>query len=146
MKGNINVVISNNRLCYNLTLDRRITIIKGKSGTGKTTLYNMVDSLCKTSRPVGLNCNCRDRLLVMTNMTYKYIVKDNICNKIILVDEYDFSTLDMSEFINNSDNYFIIFTRSCRFSNIRDYSDGSLYELKTSKINNMSVTNLVHLG
>ena len=42
MKGKYKIVIKNNRLHYELEIKRNITIIKGDSATGKTTLIDMV--------------------------------------------------------------------------------------------------------
>ena len=42
MKGKYRVIVKNNKLHYELEVKRNITIIKGNSATGKTTLVNMI--------------------------------------------------------------------------------------------------------
>ena len=42
MKGKHKIVVKNNRLHYEFEIKRNITIIKGDSATGKTTLINMI--------------------------------------------------------------------------------------------------------
>ena len=42
MIGPISVTVKNTRNTYAFTLKRNITILSGNSGTGKTTLYNMI--------------------------------------------------------------------------------------------------------
>lgn len=42
MKGRIEIRVSNNRAKFHFTLERNITIVRGDSGTGKTTLYEMI--------------------------------------------------------------------------------------------------------
>ena len=42
MTGAINIKMKNKRNIYNFTLKRNITILRGDSGTGKTTLYDMI--------------------------------------------------------------------------------------------------------
>ncbi len=41
MKGKYHVVVQNNRLRYEFDIKRNITIIRGDSATGKTTLYTL---------------------------------------------------------------------------------------------------------
>lgn len=42
MIGIVNVSVRNSRNSYTFALKRNITILSGDSGTGKTTLYNMI--------------------------------------------------------------------------------------------------------
>lgn len=42
MRGKHKVIVQNNRLHYEFELKRNITIIRGDSATGKTTLINMI--------------------------------------------------------------------------------------------------------
>lgn len=42
MKGKYHIVVQNNRLRYELDVKRNITILRGNSATGKTTLINMI--------------------------------------------------------------------------------------------------------
>ena len=42
MKGSYTVFIQNNKLRYEFTINRNITIIRGDSSTGKTTILNLI--------------------------------------------------------------------------------------------------------
>ena len=42
MKGIQHIEVSNRKVKFKFDLIRNITIIRGESGTGKTTLYNMI--------------------------------------------------------------------------------------------------------
>lgn len=42
MVGSYKLVISTNKIYYTINIDRAITVISGNSGTGKTTLYELV--------------------------------------------------------------------------------------------------------
>ena len=42
MKGKHKIVVKNNRLHYEFEIKRNITIIKGDSATGKTTLIKII--------------------------------------------------------------------------------------------------------
>ena len=43
MKGKHSVFVQNNRLRYEFTISRNITIIRGDSATGKTTLLDLLN-------------------------------------------------------------------------------------------------------
>ena len=42
MRGKYKIVVKNNRLHYEFEIKRNITVIRGDSATGKTTLINML--------------------------------------------------------------------------------------------------------
>ena len=42
MKGKYHVIVQNKRLRYEFDIKRNITIIRGDSATGKTTLYDYI--------------------------------------------------------------------------------------------------------
>ena len=54
MKGKHKVVIKNNRLHYEFEIKRNITIIKGDSATGKTTLINMIRQFTNLGNSSGI--------------------------------------------------------------------------------------------
>lgn len=43
MKGNYHIIVQNNKLHYELTIRRNITIIRGDSATGKTKLIDLLE-------------------------------------------------------------------------------------------------------
>lgn len=43
MKGKYSVFVQNNRLRYEFTVSRNITVIRGDSATGKTTLLDLLN-------------------------------------------------------------------------------------------------------
>ena len=42
MRGQYHIIVQNKRLRYEFDIRRNITIIRGDSATGKTTLYTMI--------------------------------------------------------------------------------------------------------
>ena len=59
MVGRHRVQIGDNTVRYDFVLSRNITIIRGDSGTGKTTLYNLVQEVNqKQNSGIILNCDC----------------------------------------------------------------------------------------
>lgn len=54
MIGRVSIKISNQRNSYKFTLNRNITILRGDSGTGKTTLYDMIRDYNNLGRESGV--------------------------------------------------------------------------------------------
>ena len=143
MKGKYSITVYNNRIRYELEIERNITVIKGNSGTGKTTLYSMFRDLLSTNRYTGVKCNCRDKIKVLDNNSdWKRELSINT-GKIFLSDEDTeyITTQEFAESLNSSDNYFIFITRSGRMSWLT-YSVDCIYELGTEKVGNVSVTKM----
>ena len=57
MRGKYSITVKNNILCYRFEIRRNITIIKGDSATGKTTLIDMIrDYYDGEQSGVSLHC------------------------------------------------------------------------------------------
>ena len=145
MKGSYRVIIGNKKVTYDLTLNRQVTVIKGNSATGKTTLFSMFRDACdKNFNTLGIKCNCRDKLFAITSINRDLDYIKNLHNKIIIADE-DITFIQTTEFadiVNNSDNYFIFITRSGRMRYLT-YSVNEIYELCTTNSDNgESITKL----
>lgn len=121
---------SSGKLCYNIQIDRKFTIIKGNSSTGKTTLCSVVSS--ELNNPTGAletNCNC----MVLNNMTWRALLHDNYDTSVVFLADEDFSDASSAEFSRQalkSRHYFILITRA-DLENI-PYSVNSIYELHYS--------------
>lgn len=61
MKGKHKIVVKNNRLHYEFEIKRNITIIKGDSATGKTTLINMIRQFANWVMQAELKSNVMPR-------------------------------------------------------------------------------------
>ena len=61
MKGKHKIVVKNNRLHYEFEIKRNITIIKGDSATGKTTLINMIRQFANLGMQAELKSNVMPR-------------------------------------------------------------------------------------
>lgn len=143
MKGKYKIVIHDTNVRYELELERNITIIKGKSGTGKTNLYRMIEDVVYSKRGTGVHCNCTDKLRVLRlGDDWESIIRDSH-NKIFVADEYiDYVyTNSFARVVNNSDNYFIIITRSSNLTNL-GFSVDSIFELGTERNNDYNITKL----
>lgn len=143
MKGKYKIVIHDTNVRYELELERNITIIKGKSGTGKSNLCRMIEDAVYSKRETGVHCNCTDKLrMLRLGDNWESIINDSH-NKIFIVDEYVeyIYTNSFARVVNNSDNYFIIITRSSNLTNL-GFSVDSIFELITEKNNDMYIKKL----
>ena len=132
MKGIKRVRVSNRVAKYDFELSRNITIVRGDSGTGKSTLFNMVLDYTRNGEKSGINlsapCDC-----VAVYSDWKQQLK-SINNSIIFIDEdyhNDFlKTKDFAKYVQKSDNYFVLFTREDLHE--LPYSIDEIYSIKMS--------------
>ena len=144
MTGSYNLVLSNKSLRYELTIDRQVTIIKGDSATGKTTLVKyFTEASRKDSK--AMHCNMSDKLEVITASSIEQFaaIEKIEHDKIFIADENNYitRTKEFAEIVNNSDNYYIIITRSANVKWLTCSVD-SVFELKTENKDGKYVTKL----
>lgn len=110
MIGRYKITISSTRLKYNFTISRNITVIRGDSATGKTTLVNLL----KTNRGVNIKSDIPIYVPTSTNDLNLLVVELlNRKKHIIVLDEtctYLY-TDEFATFVKSADNYFVIITR-----------------------------------
>ena len=58
MKGSYRIIVTNARLRYDFTIHRNITIVKGNSATGKTTLVEMIREFYESGLQSGIDLKC----------------------------------------------------------------------------------------
>lgn len=144
MTGSYNLVLSNKSLRYELTIDRQVTIIKGDSATGKTTLVRYFTEAADPDNK-AMHCNMADKLEVITaSRIEQFKALESIEHgKIFIADEnkYIVRTKEFAEIVNNSDNYYILITRS---SDVKwlNCSVDNIFELKTENKDGKYVTKL----
>ena len=112
MIGKHRVQISDNTVRYDFTLYRNITIIRGNSGTGKTTLYNLIQEVNQKQNS-GINLNCDCGCYALTDFEWEEFIERHP-KSIIFADE-NFSDLKSEKFasiVNKADNYFVLITRA----------------------------------
>lgn len=69
MNGSHLVKISRRRgTKYTFTIKRNITIVRGDSGTGKTTLFDMVADYMRTGEQSGVSLQCDCPCVALTDM------------------------------------------------------------------------------
>ena len=58
MKGKYNIFVQNNKLRYDFVISRNITIIRGDSATGKTTLLELLEAYDRDGDSSGVLVKC----------------------------------------------------------------------------------------
>lgn len=58
MKGKYHIIVQNNRVKFEFDIKRNITIIRGDSATGKTTLMNLVETYERLGDESGISISC----------------------------------------------------------------------------------------
>lgn len=112
MKGKHRVIVSTKRLKYDFELRRNLTIIRGDSATGKTTLVEMIQDY--TNNPSGspVELVCDKKCYVLAGPLWKEQLA-GIRESIVFIDEgNDF--IKKEEFageIQKTDNYYVIISR-----------------------------------
>ena len=131
MKGIHKVVVGTKYLKYEFELRRNMTIIRGDSATGKTTLVDMIRTHMNDgdSGPVTLNCD-RGCYVVEGNLWKGQL--DNIQDGIVFIDEGNefVKTKDFARAIQQTDNYYVIVTREGLPA--LPYSVEEVYGIRTS--------------
>ena len=112
MKGMHNIVIQNKRIRFAFSIKRNITIIRGDSATGKTTLFSMIEEYGNLGKDSGVQIQC-DKACVALSGKYWQETLENIHDSIVFVDEDSrfLKTKDFAKRIRNSNNYYVLITR-----------------------------------
>ncbi len=128
MVGKYEITIENAYLKYEFTIKRNITIIRGDSATGKTTLAEMIRDYYE-DEDSGINVKCDKELVVVSGKNWKQQI-EGCTDSIIFIDEQN-RFVKSDEFvatIKNSDNYYVIITRE-KLSNL-PYSITEIYGIR----------------
>lgn len=131
MKGKYKIVIKNNRLHYEFEIKRNITIIRGDSATGKTTLINMLRQAENLGNSSGIDVISTVPCRILEGINWKLIL-ENTVGTIFFIDEENtfIKTTEFAETIKKSDNYYVLITRENLYT--LPYSVEEIYGLHCS--------------
>ena len=131
MKGKHKVVVKNNKLHYEFEIKRNITIIKGDSATGKTTLINMIRQYANLGVSSGVDVVCDAPCRILEGADWQLILQ-NISGYILFTDEENafIRTEQFASAVRDSDNYFVIITRESLYN--LPYSVEEIYGIHSS--------------
>ena len=131
LRGSYDVVVNSRRLQYKFTVRRNITIVRGQSATGKTTLVDMIRDCNENGIDSGVTIRCERDCVVLSGRNWQRDIAE-LENCIVFIDEGHNFVLsqDFAKAIRNSSNYYVIVTRE-RLENI-PYSVDEIYGIRTS--------------
>lgn len=134
MKGSYWFRVKSKKVIFEFSVRRNITVIKGDSATGKTTLLHILYEYLRTGRQSGYS--------VSTNANYYVYMRDEVGrdwkdalfslkDTIIFIEENnDFVfTEDFASFVKTSGNYFVLVNRAPL--KMLPYSIHEIYEIIT---------------
>lgn len=112
MKGSYRIVVQNSAIRYDFVIRRNITVVKGDSATGKTTLVEMIREYYEAGAASGIELNCDKICMPLSGRDWKTLL-ETARERIIFIDEGNDFVLsdDFAEAVRGSDNYFVIITR-----------------------------------
>lgn len=132
MNGSHLVKISRRRgTKYTFTIKRNITIVRGDSGTGKTTLFDMVADYMRAGEQSGVSLQCDCPCVALTDYDWRNQLS-SVHDSIVFVDE-GLKEIHSDEFAHHvlySSNYFVLISRA-DFPNL-PYSVDEIYKIRTS--------------
>ncbi|MBR3025755.1 MAG: hypothetical protein IKN85_08920 [Oscillospiraceae bacterium] len=131
MKGLHHITVSNAMVKYEFVIKRNITIIKGDSATGKTTLVEMISEYYESGIDSGVTLVCDKQCRVIAGRDWSTLLPA-IKDSIVFIDEdNDFlPTREFAEAVRESDNYYVIVTREGLVN--LPYSVEEIYGIRSS--------------
>ena len=131
MRGKHRVVVSTKRLKYDFELRRNLTIIRGDSATGKTTLVEMIRDYVNDPSGTPVELVCDKACHVLEGALWREQLS-GIRDSIVFIDEGN-AFVKSEEFagkIQKTDNYYVIMSRESLPS--LPYSVEEIYGICTS--------------
>lgn len=131
MKGKHRVIIYTKRLRYDFELRRNITIVRGDSATGKTTLVDMVQEHVNNPAGSPVELICEKKCYVLAGTLWREQLS-GIRDSIVFIDEGNefVRSDDFAREIQDTDNYYVIVSREGLPA--LPYSVEEIYGIRTS--------------
>lgn len=132
MRGTHEIRVSNRRrVSFRLVVRRNITVIRGDSGTGKTTLFDMVAAHMRGDVGNAVSISCDKRCVALTDLDWSHQLA-GFNDSIVFVDEGApyVTSEEFASAVVGSDNYYVIITRIPLHQ--LPYSVNEIYRIKGS--------------
>lgn len=135
MKGKYHFKVRSKRALFDFTIRRNITILKGDSATGKTTLLHMLYEYLRVGRESGFTVSSDASYFVYLRKEVGRDWKDALFplkNTIIFIEENNDFVFgrDFADFVKSSGNYFVLVNRAP--FRMLPYSIREIYEIITA--------------
>ena len=131
MKGKHRIIISTKRIKYDFEIRRNLTVIRGDSATGKTTLVDMIRDYVNNPSGTPVELSCDKKCYVLEGSFWKEQLSA-MSDSIVFIDEgNDFiKTQEFASAIQETDNYYVIISRESLPT--LPYSVEEIYGIRTS--------------
>lgn len=131
MTGIHHLEVKNRDANFKFDLYRNITIVRGNSGTGKSTLFEMIADYTRLKESSGVNISSDKACVALIDTDWQNQLK-NVTDSIVFIDEgvEYLKTKKFAQAISHTDNYYVIFNRESLHE--LPYSVDEIYEIKTS--------------
>lgn len=131
MKGKHRIIVSTKRLKYDFEIRRNLTVIRGDSATGKTTLVDMIREYVNNPSGTPVELACDKKCYVLEGSLWKEQLSA-MQDSIVFIDEGNefIKTVEFADTIQKTDNYYIIVSRESLPS--LPYSVEEIYGIRTS--------------
>ena len=105
MKGRYEITIQNSLVQFKFEISRNLTILRGDSATGKSTMVDLVRQHSLNGENSGVNISCKKDCTVLTGIRWETEIS-GIKDSIIFLDEgFDFvSSKEFADAVSRSDN------------------------------------------
>ena len=136
MKGRHIISVTSRKASYHLELERKISVLKGNSGTGKSSLIRLISEYLEYGKQSGIKISVDSSasLVVMTNISDWSEILSSVHDTVLFFDE-DVRYLYNESFqreLWKADCYAVIVSRSGMFTAL-PYSIFGIYELVTER-------------
>ncbi len=113
MLGIVKASVRNSRNTYSFELRRNITILKGESGRGKTTLYDMIWEYNRFGKNSGVTVSCDRDIIAVNGADWQESIEKHSGTVIVIDEDSRFiRSADFARVVRDSDNYFLLITRN----------------------------------
>lgn len=132
MTGKYTIRVKNSRNTYQFELKRNITILRGDSGRGKTTLFDMIREYNRFGRNSGVSISSGKKLYALDGEQWETDLAAH-AGEIIVIDEDSsfIKSRDFARAVRCSDNYYLLITRN--YLAELPFSVDEIYELTGAK-------------
>ena len=132
MTGAYRVVVQNRKVKFDFEIRRNITILRGDSATGKTTLVEMIREYEELGPDSGIELQCEKDCVVLSGRQWEKQLSD-LSQSIVFIDEGNAFTAskEFAAAIQKTDNYYVLVTREGLET--LPYSVTEIYGIRASK-------------
>lgn len=112
MKGAYDIKVGTKRVEYNIRIKRNITIIRGDSATGKSTLISLINRYYENGAKSGVKLQCDKVCMVVGGRNWQKLLA-GVHDTIVFIDEGNnfIKSHDFSRIIQETNNYYVLITR-----------------------------------